>query len=72
MTTKRKSFLEATRRREERKGSEILEIAKKHSTAIAERGDLETRNNDNEDFIEISVWNLKAMLQEAYEAGKQA
>ncbi|WP_425248160.1 DUF6900 domain-containing protein [Atopobium minutum] len=39
---------------------------------MEDRGDLETRHNDGDDFIEVSVWGLKAMLEEAYAAGKAA
>lgn len=50
----------------------LLEIAKKNNWEIEDRGDLETRHNDGDDFIEVSVWGLKAMLEEAYAAGKAA
>lgn len=50
---------------------QLIEIAKKNSYSIEERGDLETRNSDSEDFIEMSVWSIKAMLEEAYELGKK-
>lgn len=33
---------------------------------------LETRNSDSLDFYDISVWALKEMLEQAYEAGKQS
>ena len=33
---------------------------------------LETRNSDRLDFYHISVWALKEMLEQAYEAGRQA
>ena len=69
--SKRQSFLEATKRINDRRDQVLLEIAKKHSCAIEERGDLEKRNNDSEDFLEVSVWSLKEMLKEAYELGKQ-
>lgn len=49
----------------------LLEIAKHHNLTIKNRGDLETRHSDSEDFIELSVWSLKAMLKESYEAGQQ-
>lgn len=68
--SKRQSFLEATKRINDRRNQALLEIAKKHSCAIEERGDLEKRNNDSEDFLELSVWSLKEMLKEAYELGK--
>ena len=51
---------------------QLIEIAKRNSYSIEERGDLETRNSDSEDFIEMSVWSIKAMLEEAYELGKKA
>lgn len=33
---------------------------------------LERRNSDSLDFYDISIWALKEMLEQAYEAGKQA
>ena len=30
---------------------------------------LERRNTDSLDFHEVSVWSLKAVLEEAYQAG---
>lgn len=48
----------------------LFEIAKKHSYEIEERGDLEARMNDQDDFLDIAVWGLKRMLEEAYELGK--
>ena len=50
----------------------LLAIAKKNNWEVEERGDLETRHSDQDDFIEVSVWGLKAMLEEAYAAGKAA
>lgn len=50
---------------------EILEIAKKSMYSVETRGDLETRNNDEEDFIEASVWGIKNALIEAYKLGKR-
>lgn len=47
----------------------IYEIAAKHLIEVAERGELETRNSDREDFLEVSVWALEAALKEAYEVG---
>ncbi|MFM1524774.1 MULTISPECIES: DUF6900 domain-containing protein [Helcococcus] len=67
---KRQSFLEATRKIKEKDEKKVLEIAKKHSIEIQRRGDFEKRNTDSEDFIEISVWSLKEMLLEVYEAGR--
>jgi hypothetical protein len=33
---------------------------------------LETRNSDSLDFHDVSVWAIKAALQAAFDAGKQA
>lgn len=49
--------------------AKLLKIAKKHFFAVEERGSLETRDNDHEDFFEVSVWSLKSALKEAYKAG---
>ena len=51
--------------------NKLLEIAKDRIYAIENRGDLETRNNDSEDFIETSVSSIKDILIAAYELGKQ-
>ena len=51
---------------------QIFGIAAKHLIAVQERGDLATHHSDCEDFIEVSVWSLKAALEEAYEAGRRA
>lgn len=48
---------------------QVMEIAKRHIYAIQERGDLETRHSDGEDFLDIAVWSLKAALEEAYALG---
>ena len=50
----------------------VYEIAAKHLILVAERGDLETRHCDREDFIEVSVWGLEAALKEAYETGRKS
>lgn len=49
---------------------ELLEIAKKAIYAIEERGSLEAKGSDSEDFIETSVWSLAEALKEAYLFGK--
>ena len=49
----------------------ITEIAKKYSYTIQERGDLESRMNDEEDYIEVSIMSIEAMLEAAYKAGKE-
>lgn len=48
----------------------LVKIAAENISALEGRGDLESRNNDSEDFFETSVWSLKAALVAAYELGK--
>lgn len=50
----------------------ILTIAKKYIYEIETRGDMKTRWNDEEDFIDTSVMSIEAALEAAYEAGKNA
>ena len=33
---------------------------------------MDTRNSDRLDFHDLAVWNIKAALQAAFEAGQQA
>ena len=37
--------------------------------AIAKAYGIETQMSDAQDFHDIAVWNLKAMLEEAYKKG---
>lgn len=48
----------------------LLEIAKRLMTAIDSRGDLEARDNDSEDFIEVPVWGIQKAMEEAYLLGR--
>ena len=50
----------------------LFDIAAKHLITVQERGDLEARHCDSEDFIEVSVWGLEAALKDAYEAGRKS
>lgn len=50
----------------------LVEIAKKYIYPVEARGDLETRDNDSEDFLDVSVWSIKAALEAAYELGKES
>lgn len=52
--------------------SKLLEIAKDRIYAVEQRGDLEPRNNDTEDFIEVSVGSIKDILIAAYKLGQQS
>lgn len=54
-------------KKEQRK---VLEIAKKHIYGVRERGDLEQRYRDADDFLDVAVWCIRAALEEAYAAGK--
>lgn len=51
---------------------ELLKIAKRYSATVEQRGDLKVRDNDGEDFIDVSVWGLEQMLQQAYKLGREA
>ena len=48
----------------------IVKIAQENIPAMEERPDLEARNNDSADFLDVSVWCLKDALVAAYELGK--
>lgn len=47
----------------------IENIAMSNCHEICWRGGLDKRNNDSEDFPEISIWGIQAMLEAAYKAG---
>lgn len=55
-------------KKEQRK---VLEIAKRVVYGVKERGDLETRHSDGEDFLDIAVWTLREAMEEAYALGKE-
>lgn len=69
MTELRSELIKKEKKRQAKIDALLLEIAKKHSMAIHDRGDLEKRNTDSEDFLDMSVWTLKDMLRDAYRAG---
>lgn len=48
----------------------LFKIAMKRCYSIKFRGDLELRYNDSEDFIELSVNEIKDIMKQAYELGK--
>lgn len=50
----------------------LEKIAMQENAAIEERGGLERKWNDTEDFPEVAVWSIEAMLAAAYKLGKQA
>lgn len=51
----------------------LLNIAKKDIFLFreGERSDLETHRNDEEDFLEIAIWDLKKALEDAYYLGRE-
>lgn len=50
----------------------LLEIAKKASYAIEQRSDLEYRMSDEEDFVDLSVGAIEAMLEQAFLLGQRS
>ena len=54
----------------EQEKNELNKIATKIKYTLRERGNLETQNNDDKDFVNIAVLELKEMLEEAYNLGK--
>ena len=55
-------------KKEQRK---VLEIAKRVVYGVKERGDLEMRYRDSDDFLDIAVWTLREAMEEAYALGKE-
>lgn len=51
---------------------ELNKIATRINYTLRERGDLEPRNIDDQDFVNIPVWELKEMLEQAYKLGKHS
>ena len=50
---------------------QLEKLALETLNSLNGRGNLETRNNDDEDFFEVSIWGLRDLLEKAYELGKQ-
>jgi hypothetical protein len=48
----------------------LEQIALETSCSLELRGGIEVRNNDSEDFPEISIFSIQAMLERAYLLGK--
>lgn len=49
----------------------LEQIAMTADFALKQRGGLDIRRNDSEDFIELSVWGIQDMLRKAYELGRK-
>ena len=50
---------------------QLASVAQSNIMELSDRNDLESRNNDSEDFFTTSVWDLKAALLAAYNLGKE-
>ena len=50
----------------------LVTIAKENIAAMENRTDLERHYSDEEDFLDIAVWELKTILINAYELGKKS
>lgn len=48
----------------------LFAAASKKIVGLKERGNLDTRHNDDEDFMVVSVWELEAALEAAYLLGR--
>ena len=48
----------------------LEQIALSCSVYLKDRGGLDTRNNDHDDFPEVSIWSIREMLEKAYLLGK--
>ena len=49
----------------------LWQIAKT-SYVLEDRGDLEQHWSDEEDFVDIAVWEIERLMAEAYEAGRRS
>lgn len=47
----------------------IFSVASQEIVGLSERGSLETKHNDDEDFMVVSVWELSAALEKVYRLG---
>ena len=50
--------------------AKLVKIAQENITGMIGREDLEPKNSDDLDFLDVSVWSLKDALVAAYELGK--
>ena len=49
----------------------LEEIAMEADYGLEMRGGIDGRNNDCEDFPEVSIWAIQTMLEKAYLLGKE-
>ena len=52
-----------------KKMAELEKIAMTASYLLKERGGIDMRHNDREDFPEIGIANIQVMLEDAYRLG---
>lgn len=50
----------------------LVQIARENIIGLEDRVDLEAHHSDDEDFFEVSVWELKKALIAAYQLGRQS
>lgn len=53
----------------EKKLAELERIAMSADYCLEQRGGIDARNNDQEDFPEVSIWGIREMLEKAYKLG---
>ena len=54
----------------EKQTSELLRVARETILALEGRTDLERHFSDEEDFLDVAVWELKAALTAVFELGE--
>ncbi len=65
------SYKEKERPVSKKEYKKLVEIALETIPSIEDRGDLDSRMCDSEDFFETAVWCLETALIDAYVLGKQ-
>ena len=65
------SYKENDRPLGKREYKKLVQIALETIPSIEDRGDLDSRMCDSEDFFETAVWCLETALIDAYVLGKQ-
>ncbi len=50
----------------------LIKIVNENVVTMEKRTDLERHYSDEEDFFDIAVWELKTVLEAAYELGRKS
>ena len=50
----------------------LVKIVNQNVVTMEKRDDLERHYSDEEDFFDIAVWELKTVLEAAYELGRKS